>query len=195
LLCVETLPPDEQPDALPVNPAALPAPLARRPDGTVADKATAKALGAKGGLAKAAKRAALAGVGMVKLADDHEYHAYWKACDEWLKFGRDEFAAACGGVMGPVPSAILGSAAHLLSLSRFFHAQAAEATDIKKKIEYGITASKFDDRFRQACLTAYELANKLGAQTNAPPVDPYAIIAKIAQQQIIDVVAEPVAED
>lgn len=146
---VEVLPPDELPAPIPVQPE-LPV---RRADGTIADSETAKALGARGGLAKAQKKKLLHGMGLVELADDKEFTPYYKAAQAWLDAQIQTYAAMCGGYLGPGPSAMLGNAAIALAASRFAADRAFNTND-----EVAMRQTlRYMDAFKQQQLAAYEL--------------------------------------
>ena len=146
---IEVLPPDELPDPVAVQPA-LPA---RREDGTIADSASAKALGARGGLARAQKKRLLQGMGLVELLDEKEFTPYYKAGQAWLDAQVQVYAAMCGGALGPGPSAMLGNAALALAYSRYVADKAFMAGDetiMRQSLRYM-------DAIKQQSLAAYEL--------------------------------------
>lgn len=146
---IEVLPPDELPDPV----AAMPEPLVRREDGTIADSETARALGAKGGLAKAQKKKLLHGMGLVELSEDKEFTPYYKAAQAWLDVQIHTYATMCGGYLGPGPSAMLGNAAIALAASRF---AADKAFNTNDEVAMRQTL-RYMDAFKQQQLAAYEL--------------------------------------
>lgn len=146
---IEVLPPDELPDPL----AAEPAQLARREDGTIADSAAAKALGARGGLAKAQKKKLLQGMGLVSMAEDNTFTPYYKAAQAWLDAVIGIYAAMCGGSLGPGPSALLGNAAIALAMARYLTDKAFETQDELQARQ----ATRYWDAMKQQKLAAYEL--------------------------------------
>lgn len=147
---IEVLPPDELPDPIP----GVPEPLARRADGTVADSEAAKALGARGGLAKASKKKLLQGMGLAHLTEDNQFKPYWNAAQAWLDATVAIYAAMCGGVLGPGPSALLGNAAITLAFARYLTDKSFnESNELHAR-----QALRYMDAMKQQKLAAYELA-------------------------------------
>lgn len=151
---IEVLPPDELPDPLP----AVADPLARRDDGTIADSLTARALGARGGLAKASKRQLLQGLGLAELAEADPFKRYWNYGEDFVKAHLIELARVCGGFVGPGPGSIVGTAGVQLAASRFYSDQGAKTGNPKMHE----IASKLGDSSRQNLMAAYELARREG---------------------------------
>lgn len=146
---IEVLPADELPAPVPAEPA-LPA---RREDGTIADSASAKALGARGGLAKAQKKKLLQGMGLVDMAEDNSFTPYYRAAQAWLEAVTGIYAAMCGGALGPGPSALLGNAAIALAMARHLTDKAfAEQNELHSR-----QATRYWDAMKQQKLAAYEL--------------------------------------
>jgi hypothetical protein len=179
MLVVEVLPADEQPAPIPVNLAHLPPEPVRRADGTIADPETAKRIGARGGLAKASKRANLQRMGLAKLTEESKLYPYWKAGMAWQVVVAEEYAMASGGVLGPAAESKVGNAAILLCASRYYSDLAFMADNERDRMDYFKFMSVLQDRQRQQLLSAYELANRFGAARGQIPVDPYAMFAKI----------------
>lgn len=146
---IEVLPADE----LPAPVAVAPEPLARRSDGTIADSSAAKALGAKGGLAKAQKKKLLQGMGLAHVADDNVFKPYYNAAQAWLDATIAIYAAMCGGALGPGPSALLGNAAIALAMSRYLSDKAVNTQDEL----HARQALRYWDAMKQQKLAAYEL--------------------------------------
>lgn len=163
---IEVLPADELPEPL----SGTAVPLARRQDGTIADSATAKALGARGGHAKASKRALLTGLGLANLDDEDAFRPYWLAVEDWVRAHLAALASVVGGSVGPGPASIVGTAGVQLAASRFFSDQGAK-TGNAKLFE---TASKLGDSSRQNLLAAYELARREGEAAPKKNLDPLA---------------------
>lgn len=146
---IEVLPADELPAPVPGEAA----PLARREDGTIADSASAKALGAKGGAAKAQKKRLLQGMGLVDMAEDNSFTPYYRAAQAWLEAVTGIYAAMCGGALGPGPSALLGNAAIALAMARYLTDKAfAEQNELHSR-----QATRYWDAMKQQKLAAYEL--------------------------------------
>lgn len=146
---IEVLPPDELPAPVPDTSV----PLARRPDGTIADSETAKALGARGGAAKAQRKKLLQGMGLANLSDDNAFKPYFNAAQAWLDATTGIYAAMCGGALGPGPSALLGNAAIALAMSRYLTDKAFESADES----HARQATRYWDAMKQQKLAAYEL--------------------------------------
>lgn len=149
---IEVLPADELPAPIPVQPEQL----ARRADGTIADSEAAKALGARGGLAKAHKRKILHGMGLAKVAEDNTFHPYYKAAEAWLEAIVQIYAAMCGGSLGPGPSALLGNAAIAMAMARHLTDRAFE----EQNELHARQATRYWDAMKQQKLAAYELGVK-----------------------------------
>lgn len=146
---IEVLPPDELPAPLPEEPERL----ARREDGTIASSEAAKALGARGGLAKAQKKKLLQGMGLVSMAEDNTFTPYYRAAQAWLDAVTGIYAAMCGGALGPGPSALLGNAAIALAMARYLSDKAfAEQNELHTR-----QATRYWDAMKQQKLAAYEL--------------------------------------
>lgn len=146
---IEVMPPDELPDPV----AALPPPQVRREDGTIADSATAKALGARGGLAKAQKKKLLQGMGLAELVEEKAFTPYYRAAQAWLDHQVETYARMCGGYLGSGPWGFLGNAAICLAMSRFLADKGFEAGDELTTRQ----ALRYMDAFKQQQLAAYEL--------------------------------------
>lgn len=146
---IEVVPPDELPDPIP----ALPPPLARREDGTIADSETAKLLGARGGLAKAQKKKLLQGMGLAELTEDKLFTPYYKAAQAWLDHQVENYAQMCGGYLGSGPWGFLGNAAICLAMSRYLADRGFEAGDEMITRQ----SLRYMDAFKQQQLAAYEL--------------------------------------
>jgi hypothetical protein len=147
---VEVLPADELPAPVP----ALAAPLARRDNGTVADSAAAKELGARGGRAKAAKTRLVSALGLAKLAADAAFAPYRTAGDAFVTEHLAALEKQAGGEVGPGPSTIVASAGMQLAASRFLNDKAMQSGDAKLLKQ----ASDLANDSRQNLLAAYELA-------------------------------------
>jgi len=146
---IETLPADELPAPL----AVAPAQPVRRENGTIADSETAKALGARGGLAKANKKKLLQGMGRAHVADDNAFKPYYHAAQAWLDATVQIYAAMCGGALGPGPAALLGNAAIALAFSRYL---TDKAFDTQEEL-HARQALRYWDSMKQQKLAAYEL--------------------------------------
>lgn len=112
---IEVLPADEAKPSLPVELPAEAQPLARRPNGTIADSEAAKALGARGGKAKAENKALLKGLGLSahKMIDGAEFKSYLTAATAWVEAEMEDLSAYAGGYLGAGAMAIIVSAAKL----------------------------------------------------------------------------------
>lgn len=163
---VETLPADELPDPLPGKAA----PLARRRDGTIADSATARALGARGGQAKAQRAALTSALGLAKLEGDAAFAPYRAQGDHWVREHLASLAQQAGGEVGPGPASIVASAAVQLAASRFFSDRAAASADPA----LFQLASSLANASRQNLLAAYELAVREAAARPRAKFDPLA---------------------
>lgn len=116
---VEVLPPDELPDPVAAPEAAPTVPLQFHPDGKIADSTTAKALGSKGGLARAKKRNILKGLGLSKLVDEDDFYPYFKMMEEFIDEKLADLAAQCGGYVGPGPTSLIITAGRQFAASSY----------------------------------------------------------------------------
>jgi hypothetical protein len=160
---VEVMPPDELPAPIP----GVPVPLARRPDGTVADSASARALGARGGRRSGARARLVSSLGLAELAEDAAFLTYRRAGDAFVSEHLASLATQAGGSVGPGPSSIVASAGVQLAASRFFSDRAAATCDAS----LFTLASSLANASRQNLLAAYELAvreAKAEAKTRTP---------------------------
>jgi len=158
---VEVLPADE----LPAPVAGAAAPLARRPNGTIADGATARALGARGGAARSHRARLLAASGLADLASDAAFARYRSAGDAFVREHLAKLATQAGGEVGPGPASIVASAGVQLAASRYLSDLAATTGDPKLFAQ----ASSLANDSRQNLLAAYELAIR---EAKARPVSP-----------------------
>lgn len=174
---IEVLPLDEQPAII----ADEAEPLNRRQDGTIADSATARALGAKGGLARVARARLASALGIGELADSCEFKPYRAMADEFVKYHLQNLALQCGGDIGAGPSSIVASAGLQLAASRFlgdkaavsgdpklFHQMSVLANDSRQNL---LAAMELGIREAQARKAARAPTNPLDAWMAATPVD------------------------
>jgi hypothetical protein len=154
LVRVEVLPADELP-----RPVAVPAPVVARPverrqDGKLADSASAKELGRRGGYAKARRVRLIDSLGLKKIADDASFKPYRDAAEEFVSHHRASLAKQAGGELGPAPSTMVASAGLQLAASRWAFDRGASENDASL-IKLG---SALANDSRQNLLAAYELA-------------------------------------
>lgn len=165
---IEVLPADELPAPLP----AVPVPVRRRANGTVADSESAKALGRRGGHAKAGAVRLVDSLGLSKLAEGSAFAPYRDAADAFVRLHLGELAKAAGGEVGPGPSTMVGSAGLQLAASRFcFDRGAADGDPSLMKL-----GSQLANDSRQNLLAAYELATREAQARPRAPVDFHAQI-------------------
>lgn len=151
---VEVPPPDELPSPVPSPAAPNDVTLTFRDDGKIADSATAKELGRRGGQAKARRLRLIDSLGLAKLADDSAFAAYRKGAEEFTEYHLVELAKVAGGQVGPGPSTIVASAALQLAGSRYAFDRFAESAD-GSWMKLG---SSLANDSRQNLLAAYSLA-------------------------------------
>ncbi len=163
---IEVLPADELPAPIPADPV----PVLRRKNGTVADSASAKALGARGGPARVARARLVSALGLVDLDAQAPFAPYRTAGDAFVESHLAELARQAGGEVGPGPSSIVASAAVQLTASRFFSDKAATTGDAS----LFALASSLANASRQNLLAAYELAVREAEARPRGPVDPLA---------------------
>ena len=149
-----------RPMVAPLNelPAPVPAgpdPITRRPDGTVSSSSAAKALGVRGGAAKAARARLVSALGLATVAADSAFAPYRAAGDDWVRAHLADLARQCGGIVGPGPSSIVASAGLQLAASRFIADKAVGVDGDPKQLQL---ASSLANDSRQNLLAAFELA-------------------------------------
>lgn len=147
---IEVLPVDELPAPVP----GVPVPVSRRADGTVADSASAKALGARGTPAKLWRARLVSALGLSEVAAESEFASYRRAGDAFVKEHLASLAHQAGGEVGPGASSIVASAGLQLAASRYLSDKAAREGDPS----LFAAASRLANDSRQNLLAAYELA-------------------------------------
>lgn len=157
---------DEMP---PVVPAA---PLARRPDGTIANKEAAQALGRKSAASKAVGRRLYKELGAVPSRTNPDFEPYWALAQRWFEQEMEDLAARSGGYVGPSATGVMRKAAEAFAWSEFASAKAAEEANF---ILFD-RAAKYGEVMRQHLLAADTLATRQAAarRAQAKPQDPYA---------------------
>lgn len=154
-LRIEVLPPDEIPDPVP----AKAAPIARTPTGRIADSASAKALGARGGLARHQKLKFISSLGLSTLPDEAAFSPYLKRAEDFMKAKLLELANEAGGYVGAGPSSLVGTAARQLAASIYFFDVASRMSDnLREQANLFHRSSTLGNDSRQNLLAAYSLA-------------------------------------
>ncbi|MBX3205497.1 MAG: hypothetical protein KF764_10540 [Labilithrix sp.] len=171
---IEVLPADELPAPVPALEPVSTRPVTRRKNGTIADSASAKEIGRRGGLARMRKARLVSALGLAELAVDAAFAPYRRAGDEFVRAELEKLATQAGGEVGPGPSSIVASAGLQLAASRFVSDKAAASGDAA----LFQTASKLANDSRQNLLAAYELAvREAKARRDVAPVTPW-LVAK-----------------
>lgn len=151
---IEVLPADELPAGVPAPEPSGPAAIKRDAQGRLADPASARALGAKGGKAKAGQTRLSASLGLGERFADPAFEPYAKAA---VAFRRVHVARLAqhvgGGECGPAPASMVASAALQLAASRY-------AFEVLGDMQLG---SRLANDSRQNLLAAHELAAKEAA--------------------------------
>jgi hypothetical protein len=152
--------PDPQPDAGgPVN---------RRPDGTVADSASARELGRRGGRASQLYSRILRSLGLVELAADHAFYPYETAGQDFADSYIASLARMFDGTCGEGPASIVKTSGLQLAVSRYFYDQGKQTGDVKLLGQ----ASQLGNDSRVSAGSAYELQSREAeARAKAAPVD------------------------
>ena len=146
--------------------------MRRREDGTLLDSESAKALGRKGGLAKAYRARFVAGLGIAELADDDAFRPFQLAGDDFFRHHVAALAEQAGGVCGAACSSMVASAGLQLAASRFLFERGARSGDAQTlKL-----ASSLANDSRQNLLAAYELAVREAQARSARPKDAHAAL-------------------
>lgn len=148
------VPRDSMPKPVPAPPALDAAPLVFRQNGQIADAATARALGAKGGEAKARRVRLIDSLGLAKIAEDAAFAPYRTAAEGFVEAHLAELAKLAGGIVSSGPSTIVASAALQLAASRFCFDKAAQSGDVNL-LSIG---SRLATDSRQNLLAAYAQA-------------------------------------
>lgn len=151
---VEVLPPNELPSPVPASVADRAFPIHRRQDGKLADGASAKELGRRGGEAKARRVRLVDTLGLKKIADDATFKPYRDAAEEFVSHHLGELAKSAGGHVGPGPSTMVASAGLQLAASRWAFDLGAEKSDAAL-IKLG---SSLANDSRQNLMAAFEMA-------------------------------------
>ncbi len=146
---IEVLPLDELPPVM----ADETVPLRRDEKGRIADSETARAMGARGGLAKTHRARLASALGLADLAEDCEFKPYKALGEEFVRHQLANLAAQCGGELGPAPSSIVVSAGLQKAASIFLADKAAKTGDPKLFHQMSVLANDS----RQNLLAAYEL--------------------------------------
>ncbi len=149
---IEVLPPDELPQNVPDESV----PLRRDARGRIADSETARAMGAKGGLARTVRARLASALGLIDLPDSCDFKPYRSAAEEFVKHHIANLAAQCGGELGPGPASIVASAGGQVAASRYLGDKAALSGDPKLFHQSSVLANDS----RQNLLAAYELGNR-----------------------------------
>jgi hypothetical protein len=172
---VEVRPPDEQPQPVPAEQAPNAVTLAFRRDGKIADSETAKALGRRGGEAKARRVRLVDSLGLKKIADDASFKPYRDAAEEFVSHHLGELAKSAGGLVGPGPSTMVASAGLQLAASRWAFDRGAAENDAAF-IKLG---SALANDSRQNLLAAFEMATReaVARAASAKPRDVHAALA------------------
>ena len=153
---IEVLPADELPEGVPARVAAAARPVARRQNGQLASSEAGKALGAKGGRAKADRVRLVSSLGLAKLADGAALKAYWNAAEDFTAHHLKGLAELAGGSVGSGPSSMVVSAGLQLAASRYLFDLGAQAGDPALLKQ----ASALANDSRQNLLAAFEVATR-----------------------------------
>jgi hypothetical protein len=146
--------------------AADAAPVTRTPDGRVADVASAKELGRRGGHAKARRVRLLDTLGLAHLADSVAFAPYRRAAEAFVEHHVAELGKVAGGQVDAGPSSMVASAALQLAASRFVFDRAAT----RYEVALFKLASSLADASRQNLIAAYEIAVRMAQARKARPV-------------------------
>lgn len=153
---IEVLPPDELPPPVAAPEVAPSTPLVFRPGHKIADKATAQAMGSKGGKANARKVRLIDSLGLAIIAEDSTFGPYRNAAEEFVKHHLAELARLAGGSVGSGPSTMVASAGLQLAASRWAFDRGGAAGD-PAMLKLG---SQLADASRQNLMAAYEMAQR-----------------------------------
>jgi len=156
---VEVLPADEQRQPVPAKEAATTSPLPRRQDGKIGDSKTARALGKRGGEAKARRVRLIDSLGLSDITSESTFAPYRTAAEEFVKHHLVELARMAGGSVGSGPSTMVASAGLQLAGSRWAFDQGGALGD-PALIKLG---SALANDSRQNLMAAYEMATREAA--------------------------------
>lgn len=166
---IETLPVDELPAGVPGD-ARHESPSDR---GEAGRFAPGNALARVGGHARAGKTRLADRLGLSTLPDGAAFAPYKRAAVSFRRSQCTELARTVGGgVCGPAPSSLVGSAALQLAWSRFLSDVAAQSGDA----DLALKASRLAEASRQSLLAAHELCAREAEsrKKNGGPADPLA---------------------
>jgi hypothetical protein len=191
------------PDELPAGLAATPEPVERRRDGRLASAEAARALGKRGGLARARRRAdarawgATVGLGrLLEMTTEERLSPFVGEAEAWLKAQCEACARDVGGgQLSPGVVSILRTAAWERLYSAFLFDCATRSSfawdaerDAKGELralgprtDLVIVAGRLGDSSRQNLLAAHELAAREAQARPRGPVDPMAHIRAMAE--------------
>ena len=166
---IEVLPADELPPPVPAATTPASPPILRRRDGKLADVASAKELGRRGGEAKARRVRLVDSLGLSKLAASSAFGAYRHGAEEFTAHHLGQLAQQAGGIVGAAPSTMVASAALQLAGSRFAFDRFAATSDP----DWLKLGSSLANDSRQNLLAAYELSvREAKARAAAFPSNP-----------------------
>jgi len=154
LVVHESVPFDELRRPDPVPDAS--GPVARRSDGTVADSASARSLGRRGGKASQLYGRILRSLGLVELAADHAFHPYEVAGQDFADTYIASLARMFDGTCGEGPASIVKTAGLQLAVSRYFYDLGKQTGDVKLLGQ----ASQLGNDSRVSAGSAYELQSR-----------------------------------
>jgi hypothetical protein len=131
-------------------------PVVRRSNGTVADKASARALGRLGGRASQLYSRILRSLGLVELATDHAFYPYEVAGQDFADSYIASLARMFDGTCGEGPASIAKTAGMQLAVSRYFYDQGKQTGDAQLLGR----ASQLANDSRVSAGSAYELQSR-----------------------------------
>lgn len=147
---LETLPVDELPAGIPAPPDAM-APPQRDSNGRFLPGQGTRRLAARAGRAKAGHQRMVAKLGAVELPLESDLRPYREHARQWRDaVALDMAATVGGGVVGPMPHALLDSAAHALLWSRYLSDCAMSSGDSDLALKAGVHATTSSKLVREA---------------------------------------------
>lgn len=142
------------------NPQAAPTgPVNRRSNGTVTDRASARALASKAAVSRQLHARILRSLGLVELADDHAFYPYERAGQEYANTYIASLASMFDGYCGEGPASIAKTAGMQLAIRSYFYDLGKQAGDAKLLGQ----ASQLGNDARVNAGAAYELQSREAA--------------------------------
>lgn len=128
-------------------------PIDRMPDGRIASHEAAREMGRRGGRKTQLYSRILRSLGLVELAQDHVFHPYEVAGQDFSNANIASLARMFDGICGEGPASIIKTAGMQYAISRYFYDRGKQDGDVKLLGQ----ASNMGNDSRVSVGAAYEL--------------------------------------